>query len=50
MSIWDEGGLFDASSPIQDLLKQHGGCKVEDLLEEDQLLQEVRGGIFTPNV
>jgi hypothetical protein len=31
------------SSPVKDLLEKPGGCSLEELLEEVELLQEVRG-------
>ena len=40
-SLWGEGGLF-SNNPVQDILDREEGFTLEELLEEDELIQEVK--------
>ena len=40
-SLWGDGGLF-SNNPVQDLLDREEGFTLEELLEEDELIQEVK--------
>ena len=40
-SLWGDGGLF-SQNPVQDILDREEGFTLEELLEEDELIQEVK--------
>lgn len=40
-SLWGDGGLF-SNNPVQDILDREEGFTLEELLEEDELIQEVK--------
>ena len=40
-SLWGDGGLF-SNNPVQDILDREEGFTLEDLLDEDELIQEVK--------
>ena len=40
-SLWGDGGLF-SNNPVQDVLDREEGFTLDDLLDEDELIQEVK--------